>query len=856
MKEIPSSIYRFQLSQDFGIRSVIDLIPYLFELGLEGIYCSPIFEACSHGYDVTNPCKLNPLLGTPEDFEELCATLQKYGMKHVLDVVPNHMGMRGNPWWLDVLEKGPTSAFAEFFDVNWTPEKQGLRGKILLPILNQPYGSVLEKRGIQLLWKEGFWVSYADYQLPVCFSTYSQILERASQVLSDGQEKDWLECLALSKTGSKEQFVSFYQKSQFVQRRFGELLAALNKKIDFLHELLEKQFYRLAYWVVAGQEINYRRFFNINELIALHIEKEKVLNIHHRWIFDLLESGKVQGLRVDHPDGLYDPRQYFERVRREKPAFIWVEKILDFREPLPEHWDVDGTVGYDYLNVLSGLFIQKKNEQMFTKLYNQFIEQEIDLKEIWYERRKRYINLQMSSEVNYLGQLLDEISDKNRYYRDFTKIDLTRALREIFACFPVYRTYIRPGFEVGKKDREYVSQAVEVAKKRAPEVDVSIFDYIKSLLLQESLLTSQEQDLGYDFILRFQQLTAPVMAKGLEDSTFYIYNRLISLNEVGGSPRHFGFSKAEFHEFNKQKLTHWPRGALASSTHDTKYSEDARLRIHALSEIPKVWESAAKTWKKHNQKYKTKHDGDLFPDLNTEYFIYQMLLGLWPADQERIWRCLNKAIREAGIYTSWHKVNAPYETAVKHFLESLLRPQRTNLFYPSFLRIQRKIAEVGLQNSLSALVLKIGSCGVVDIYQGNECVNLALMDPDNRFPVDFALRKKSLKQTKDLKIMVTAKALKFRRENKELFLEGDYIPLKSPENVVAFMRQYRDKQVVIATGRFYSEGQISGRLNMPKGQSHKLWQDLFTGKKVSLRQGGFDLSEAFEKHPFAILTPV
>jgi len=856
MNRIPSSVYKLLLSKKFPLKKATQLVPYLYNLGIEGICCSPIFEAFSHGYDITNPNRLNPVLGTQEDFEEFISQLQKLGMKHILDIVPNHMGIKGdkNLWWIDVLEKGPTSPFAEFFDINWTPDKEQLKGKILLPILNGPYGRVLEKGEIELIWKDGFWVQYFEYLLPVCFATYPQIFEAFSPTVSTSKKNKWLECLVLAKTGTKEQVAAHYRACAFIQHQVSELLLYFNKKPDILHNLLEKQFYRLSYWVASGQEINYRRFFNINELAAIRIEKEKVLRAHHRWVFDLIETDKVQGLRIDHPDGLYDPSQYFERLREKNPAFIWVEKILDFGEVLPEKWEIDGTVGYEFLNILSGLFVQKKHEQRLTDIYEEFVKDKITPKQIQYERRKKYILLQMSSEINFLGMLLDDISEKNRYYRDFTKADLTKACLEIIACFPVYRTYIKPGIEIRKKDREYVLYAVETAKIKAPEIDSSVFDYIKNLLLLAYESSPEEKDLAIDFLLRFQQLTAPVMAKGLEDSTFYIYNRLISLNEVGGNPSHFGASKSEFHAFNQQKLKNWPLGALASSTHDTKYSENARLRIHALSEIPDQWEALVFTWKKQNQKFKTKVNGVFFPDPNLEYLIYQMLIALWPTDPERIWKCVNKAMREAGIYTSWHKVNEKYESAVKNFFDKILKPSKSNLFYPSFLLFQKEVSGYGFWNSLSALIIKIGSCGIVDIFQGDEIMNYSLMDPDNRRSLDFGSFKKKLKSGNDLKMKITALGLTFRKNHKELFLLGEYVPLKSPENIVAFMRQWKNQKVLILAKRYFSQSNREGHLKLPKNFKTKTLQNIFTDQKIIVHKNAIHFDEAFEEHPFAILT--
>ncbi len=844
MDEIPSSVYRLQMNKNFSLKKATALLSYLFDLGIESF---------NHDYDITNPCRLNPDLGSLADFEDFCSQMRKYKMKLLLDIVPNHMGIKGNKnlWWIDVLEKGQSSTFANIFDINWTPEKLELQGKILLPILDKPYEQVLKERQIELFWEKGFWVRYFDYLLPICYSTYPRILENGQKDLSFEKNKEWLKYLLLANSGSKEQFISFYDKSFSVQNCTKNILSSFNKNSNLLHKLLENQFYRLAYWVIAGQEINYRRFFNINELIAIHIENEQVLNMHHNWIFDLISLGKVQGLRIDHPDGLYDPSQYFERVRKKKPAFIWIEKILDFKEPLPELWNVDGTVGYDFLNILSGMFIQRKNKKKFTEIYARFIEKEINFKETCYACRKRYLTSQMSSEIYYLTTLLTKISEKSRYYRDFTKADLTCALLEIFACFPVYRTYIKPGIEIRKKDRAYILYTIETAKKKAPKVDPSIFDYIKSLLLSE--YENSFKDLSIDFVLRFQQMTAPIMAKGLEDSTFYIYNRLISLNEVGGNPDYFGFSKAEFHAFNKKKLTHWPLGALASSTHDTKYSEDARLRIHILSEMPEKWKALVLSWKKDNQRCKTCVAGNLFPDLNIEYFIYQMLIALWPADQQRLQACLNKVIREVGIYTSWHKIDTLYENAINTFLKAILTPDKENTFLPSFFRFQKEIELYGILNSISALILKIGSCGIVDIYQGNEVMNHVLMDPDNRHPVDFNFRKQSLQEMKDLKISTTAKALHFRRNNKELFLKGDYITLKSPENVIAFMREWKGQQVIIIVKRFFTKEWPSCILKLPKKSNPSHFKNLFTNEKIYISKNELDIDKILRKNNFAIL---
>ena len=845
MKGIPSSVYRIQLCREFPLKQVTQLIPYLYELGIEGIYTSPLFEAYQSGYDVINPNRLNPALGTHEDFEELCAHLQKYQMKFLLDVVPNHMGVKDNPWWLDVLEYGPQSFYAEFFDISWQ-----LKPKVALPLLNAPYEEVLKKGEMRLIWDNGFRIHYGDYILPINYPSYELIFS----ALSDQDEAEWLKYLALARSEKKESFIASQNSSQYLYKKGEGVTTFFRQKPDQLHEILEHQFYRLIYWKEAGKEINYRRFFNVNELVAIHIEKENVFTAHHQWVFELLAQNKVQGLRIDHPDGLYDPAQYFKRLRERQVRFVWAEKILDFRETLPKNWEIDGTVGYDFLNVLSGAFVQKKNEQKMTELYSQFIDQKLSLQEIHYERRKRYIVLHMSSELNFLIGHLKETSTKNGIYRNFTQADLMHACMEVMACFPVYRTYIQPHDAIHKNDRKFILYAIEMAKQKAEGIDPSVFDYIKGLLLLDYSGIEKEQ--AIDFALRFQQLTPIVKAKGLEDSTFFIYNRLISLNEVGGNPEYFGYTKKEFHAFNQYKLKHWPLGALPSSTHDTKFSEDARLRLHVLSEIPDLWKTQVFKWKNQNAGYKTQENaqvgGSLLPDLNTEYYIYQILMAIWPADIERIWSCLNKAIREAGIYTSWHNIDENYERAVKNFLEAILLP--TSSFYGSFVPFQKKIAQYGLFNSLSAMVLKAGSCGIFDLYQGNESTQFCLMDPDNRQLVDYKSLQKKLEEG-DLKATITRQSLIFRREHKELFLQGDYIPLDTPENTIGFVRKFNDQEVIVVAQRFFTEesDQVQS-VPLPKNVKSKSFKNIFTNQEIIVHKDGIHLAALFDTHPFAILS--
>ncbi len=465
-----------------------------------------------------------------------------------------------------------------------------------------------------------------------------------------------------------------------------------------------------------------------------------------------------------------------------------------------------------------------------TRIYNRFTEGKYEFKEILYNRRKRYLLEEMGSEIHFLSALLEKLKEESLLTRDFTRADLAKALLEIMACLSVYRTYVHPGEKMRPEDKDRIGRAVIQAIRNTSEIDPSVFLYIESLLLLKGAPSS------YDFTLRFQQLTAPLMAKGLEDSTFYIYNRLISLNEVGGSPMHFGTKKEEFHIFNQRKLKKFPLGALPTSTHDTKFSEDARMRIHAITQLPEQWDRLAAMLQNRNKRYKTNE----FPEANTEYYLYQLLIALWPASKVRLWSCMNKAIREAGLHTSWRRIDPQYETATKKFLFSILKT-----LPPSFFSFQKKIDKIAMQNSLAAVVLKCGSCGIVDLYQGNEQLNYCMVDPDNRRPVHYP----KAKPGKDpLKFWVTKKMLRFRRENKELFLKGEYIPLQSPPSVIAFLRTYENKTILIAAS--LGKNKKEGFIHLPKTLEGRAL-NLFTGKMLKVSQRAFSVKNIFKLQPFA-----
>lgn len=683
----PSSVYRLQLSENFTLKEATKLLFKLVEMGIEGIYCSPYFEAHSpHGYDVTNPNRINPLLATSKEYEDFCKACKKYKLFHIADVVPNHMGILGNNrWWLDVLKKGKNSEYAPFFDIDWSQEK------IFIPLLDE------KGKG------------------PI------------------------------------------FPKSPH---------------------------YQMVDWKYSAKKTSYRRFFNINELIGLNIEKLEVFEAYHQLLFQLLKEKKIDGLRIDHPDGLYDPKQYFDRLRKKHKGLIVVEKILGWEEELPKSWKVEGSVGYEFANRLTGVFVRPS--ERLTEVYEQFTKESLDFEEILYEKKRSYMTTEMGGDIETLTTKLVSFSS-------LPFEELLEGVIELLAAFPVYRTYIAPKGKVAKQDQQYIEEALEKAriKERA----------LRALDLLEKIFTLEIQTKeSREFILRFQQLSAPIMAKGFEDITLYNYNRLLALNEVGGEPSRGAVSVEEFHAFCQNKQKKHPLGLLASSTHDTKRSLDVRMQIAPLSELPDAFEERLKTWSQLNKTKKTKVDGELVPEPNMEYFLYQTLLGVWPDNPsfERLWTVFQKSLRENRTRTSWREPNKDYEGACKKFLKEILK--KGNPFLSSFEAFQKEIEEYGRWNSLAAAALKLGCPGIVDIYEGCENWRYTLVDPDNRRPVNF-----SEKDT--IKSALHHVALNFRKKHKELFLEGKYQPISvigpHKDHVVAYLRQHKGKTLLVASCRFF-----------------------------------------------------
>jgi len=984
---IPVATYRVQFNGNFRFTDAAAIIPYLSELGISDLYASPYFTArpgSLHGYDITDPTRLNPEIGTTEDYGLFIDTLKRRGMGQVLDIVPNHMCITGggNRYWTDLLENGPASPCAAFFDIDWDPVKKELRNKVLLPFLAGQYGNVLENGEIRLVFQDGsFFISFYDHRLPVLPETYRDILTLNVNRLEEknsGSNGGMDELLSIvtaienlppysetdpditavryrEKEIIKKRLFEIYRADGVIQTMLDENVAAFNgtpddpKSFDLLDGLLSKQIYRLSCWQVATEEINYRRFFDVNSLAAIRVEDPLVFEETHRFIFELIEAGKVTGLRVDHPDGLYDPSEYFDRLQRRcfdiammshvekvrkdvdlpyedgyieeaiserydevlqaeinsKPFYIVAEKILGRGEIMPAEWPLFSTTGYVFLNSLGGLFVDSQNAKAFDALYRRFTRIQMDFQEIIYEKKKVVMQVAMSSEVNTLGHHLNTITEQNRQTRDFTLNSLIKVIVEVIACFPVYRTYIN-GPDVKERDRHYIELAVARATRRNPVMNESIFLFIKDVLLLKFRpdMDDGAKDDWLNFTMRFQQITGPVMAKGVEDTTFYIYNRLVSLNEVGGSPDHFGTQLDTFHGQNIERIKNWPYALIASSTHDTKRSEDVRARINVLSEIPGDWREHVLLWAKINKKRKIIVNNHRVPDRNEEYLLYQTLIGSWPfgeqdeeqhnAYKDRIRDYLVKAVKEAKVNTSWVNPDRMYEDALAVFIDTILDKNRDNPFLADFIPFQQKISLYGMYNSASQALLKICAPGIPDFYQGTELWDLSLVDPDNRRPVDFVLRMRMLEEMKGalrerdpvdfaneltrsmedgrIKLYIMYKALKLRKEMRELFEKGEYIPLEvtgtRSEHVVAFARRFLDMTVIVAVPRFLakilSSPDTSFRgiwedtmVYVPAGTNDQIYTNIFTGEMLTKKQQGETVGLAcfdiFKNFPVALL---
>jgi (1->4)-alpha-D-glucan 1-alpha-D-glucosylmutase len=937
----PRATYRVQFNHTFTFRDAEKIVPYLAQLGISHLYASPILAAAAgsmHGYDVIDYTRLNPELGTDGDFESLVDTLHDHGMGLIVDFVPNHMGIENgqNAWWQDVLESGPWSPFAEYFDIDWTPLKRELRDKVLLPFLGAQYGDVLESGELRLAWRDGaFVIDYWDTPLPITIRSWPRILEPALELVRGVEEPeslDLFELESISATAGQidtafgerdaEQIEARRRESLVLHNRLATLLdrseavagairqaidqingeAGVPESFDALDALLDQQYYRLAYWRVASEEINYRRFFAINTLAAIRQEEPEVFAASHDLTLRLCAEGKIDGLRIDHPDGLWDPEGYFRQLQvaylqakqpdrgdediareldeagGEWPLYVVAEKILEHGESLPEEWAIAGTVGYEFAQATTGLFVESSSRQLFDQIFARFTGDRIRFNDLVYEMKQRMMREAFASEINVLTNLLNRISERDRHSRDFTANSLRNVLREVIAGFSIYRTYTTcADAGVNERDQKYIESAVAFARKRNPVFAPTLFDFLSSVLQLHASSESPRIDARCHFAMKMQQLTGPVMAKALEDTAFYRFNRLVSLNEVGGDPGRFGVPVDEFHRQNRARLKSWRHGLLASSTHDTKRSEDVRARISVLSEIPTVWRAGINRWSRQNRKLKVIHEGALIPHRADEYVVYQTLVGTWPLGgltganreryRERISEYMIKVTREASRFTNWVNSDEAYETALTDFIAGLLNERRSRAFIADFSEFVDGIRGAGLANSLSQQLLKLTSPGVPDIYQGTEIWDDSLVDPDNRRPVDFGLRASLGGDdvvTGAAKLHLTRTVLRARAERPQVFADGDYMALTASgpraDKVVAYARiDGDDVAITIASRLVQDAGDVFDNPEYWNGTSVEV-PDQLRDRALHDRLGGADVPDAldvatlFQRMPVAFLT--
>jgi (1->4)-alpha-D-glucan 1-alpha-D-glucosylmutase len=973
---VPVSTYRVQMHKDFTFAHAQAIAGYLKQLGIGDFYSSPVFEArpnSTHGYDVTRHDRLNPELGGAEGFAGFSAELERQGLGLLLDIVPNHMGVGNDSiWWQDVLENGHASQYSEYFDIDWKPLKAAMRNKLLLPILGDQYGAELEAKHIQISIEDGRpLVHYYEHTMPMAPRTLPILFdqlnparplpERMRELLAQLREipphETTDETLREKRRAMLAELLPQLQeqlRSREMEPITKQALADINgiegdpHSFDRLHLLLDAQPYRLASWRTSAEEINYRRFFDVNDLVGLRMENPAVFAETHCLIRSLIASHKVTGLRIDHCDGMFNPRQYLIRLQllylasqcagpsaqqetaangiersvldpvrgydwsqSQGPLYTVVEKILEPREYLPPEWPVRGTSGYDFVYLANGIFIQNANEKRFNAIYAQVLGHPADPDEIIYRSKLQVMQTALASEVYVLTNLLSRIAASNRRARDFTDNILETVIRETIASFPVYRTYIDDRGEYSDRDVAFLRNAIARAKRLNPDINISAFDFLRETLLLKSSSSASARQQKPDpgvlyFALKFQQLTGPVMAKGVEDTAFYVYTRFLSSNEVGGSAKSFGISRETLHQSNQGRLKHSPDSMLTTSTHDTKRSEDVRNRLNVLSELPQPWWAALRRWQRMNAKFKrTLEDGRTAPDHNEEYLLYQTILGAWPWQMEnrqdreqyleRLKQYASKALSEAKVNLSWINPDPEYIAAVHAFLDSMLMPSakgKESAFVDSLANLIPQLRLFGAVNSLAQVVLKIASPGVPDFYQGSELWDLSLVDPDNRRMVDYdvragyldALRKKAEREGAGavcrevldnladgrVKLWTTHRALTLRRQEHALFRRGEYVELEvsgdRQEHVIAFQRRdpATGRSAVAVLPRFactLMKGKVQlplgeawgkDRLLLPGSQGTR-YRNVFTDESVSVTEDGLPLSSIFATYPVTLL---
>jgi len=883
MFRIPLATYRIQFNADFTFQDARRIVPYLAALGITDLYSSPLLrprKGSTHGYDIVDASSLNPALGTPDDFTELQGELDRHGMGLLLDIVPNHMAAsHENAWWMSVLENGPQSRYLHYFDIDWRGDK------VLLPILGKPYGETLESGELKLGFDaEGFFLMYYDKRLPIAPQSYHLVLRECIESLpQEGPAIEIRDLVSNEDSFANSRFLKdtlwrVQEQSPEFRQALDAALEKLNSDFDLLDRVLDGQWYRLAYWRIASETINYRRFFDVTDLIGLRVENPEVFEMRNRVILQMIADGKVTGVRIDHIDGLFDPINYLTKLqlRLGDPAteeretfYVVVEKILEHGEVLPPALRCAGTTGYDFLDTVNAVFVDPAGLASLTEAYQTYTGLTASYEDMVYEKKKQAIDQLFYGEMRALGAHLGTLAVADRNARDFSPSELLAALIEITACMPVYRTYVREA-AMTAGDRAYIDQAIAEARRRAKHVDRRLLHFVERvLLLDPPPYIAGECDHWLEFVKRWQQFTGRVMAKGVEDTAFYNYNRLLSLNEVGGEPgRGGGFDGVrELHERNERMAAAWPNTMNATSTHDTKRAEDVRARISVLSEMPDVWTREARKWSRVNAPLK--RDGA--PDPNEEWMIYQTLAGMWPLDDaelasvpDRLRMFLEKAAREAKTHSSWLSPNADYEKALQDFATAVIDHPP---FLEGFRRLQKRIAFHGMLNALSQVVLKACSPGAPDFYQGTELWDFSLVDPDNRRPVDYEKRTAMLERMSPpttllrtwvdgrIKLFVTARALAARARHAETFRSGAYRALETgTENAVAFAR---GEDIVVVVPRLTTRlvkppqfplAEVWGEHALSVGGR---WRNAFTEEVVE--GDTLPLREVFAAFPVAIL---
>jgi (1->4)-alpha-D-glucan 1-alpha-D-glucosylmutase len=869
--------YRVQLHAGFTFDDAAAVVPYLARLGFSHLYTSPILQAApgsTHGYDVVDHGHINDELGGAAGYERLQGALRAHGMGHVLDIVPNHMAIAGkaNAWWWDVLENGPSSLHAAAFDIDWAGGDAQSVSRVLVPVLGDQIGRVLEAGELSIVRDGGsFTVHYFDSELPISPRSLDELLTAAAEAAGS----DELGSIATAfghlphalntdpgavaerhrdKELLRGRLAALAEADDTVAAAIDVQLEVINADPDALDALLLRQNFRLAWWRTGREELDYRRFFNIETLVGLRVEDPDVFAISHAVVAALVEQGDVDELRVDHIDGLRDPAQYLERLSDLTGGVpVVVEKILEGPEYLPAGWPVAGTTGYEFVHHVNGLFVDGDAEAAMTAAYEQFVGDHRPYEELVRDAKQQIMRDELRAEIERITGMLAAVCQHHRRHRDHTRHELREALRAVLAAFGVYRTYVRAGHPTSSTDRYHIAEATKRAASTHPELDAELVSFLTDLLAGDI-----DGDDELELAIRFQQVSAPVMAKGVEDTVFYRYPRLISLNEVGGDPGVFGTSLEAFHEANQIAAERHPHAMLTLSTHDTKRSGDVRARIHLLSEIPGEWAATAQHW----HELTARHHQPAGPDPSTELLLYQTLVGAWPITPERLTAFAEKATKEAKAYTTWTDPEPAYDEAVRSFIEGLLGDAVMVEAVEEFLRSHR-IVERGHVNALAQTALLLTCPGVPDVYQGTDTWDLSLVDPDNRRPVDYDHHRRLLAEVGSTaealeragdggpKLWLIERVLADRRLRPDAYAAAEYDPLPvrgaKARHVVAFTRHdtvVLVPRLVIGVDDDWQDTMVE----LPDGG----WHDVITGVHVT-GGGPVAVADLLAAFPVAVL---